>query len=456
MNNTTLATTLTMDNSTMSNRTVMYKEIQIAFLMSIITTGLSVNTMLIVLGVLRRRYMFLSNMAISNYIAITMLSLKVVNLVLGVQQENDGVQQPNDGVQQPNVLLLALTELWWTTQNYTLVVISYQRYKLIREPFHASRYITKCYKSLAIAGMWAVSVILVLILEGGRLISYKYDPKIRRYRKNWEDNPLYTIFYFFICFLLPGLMLNYFQGYMFYKGRKSKRREHRAFRERTTSFSSSMRRHSHQSESTYYNGSRRLGSLSTHPSTDLSGILSTRKGKLSHSKLKPLFSTLLIVVPYIIAVVPEVVLMFMYYQTTQLSQDVDIWMGNTKYLIIPYFPIILCVTDSEVRYNIRKVVNKLKCCRSARVGNIDSRDYPENVSRRDSRRNSIISQQSNNNNNNNFHISTEEHSVTPPGVKQEIRYKNSSMNSSPTNSDTMTNLFFITNSSPINFPDVQT
>ena len=448
MLNTTSATNTTPVLQVEIHNMVMYKQMQIAFMMILIITGLSVNTMLIVLAVLRRRYILLSNMAVSNYIAITVLSLRVVNLML--KEPNDGVQHP-----EPNVLLLALTELWWTTQNYTLVVISYQRYKLIREPFHASRYITKCYKSVAIAGMWAVSVILVLVLEGGKLISYRYDPNILRYRKDWEDHPWYTIFYFFICFLLPGLMLNYFQGYMYYKGRKSKRREHRPFRERTTSFSSSMRRHSHQSESTH-NG-RRLGSLSTYPSSDLSGILSTRKRKLSDSKLKPLFSTLLIVIPYILAVVPEVILMFMYSnETSVIPQEVDIIMGNTKYLIIAYFPIILCVTDSEVRYNIRRVINKLKCCRSGRIGNIniDSRDYPENVSRRDSRRNSVVSQQSNINNNN-FHISTEEHSVTPPRVKQEIRYKSSSANSSPTNSDTMTNLFFIS-TTPINFPDVQT
>lgn len=434
-------TTSTVHNMKM----VMYKEIQIVFMMILIITGLSMNTLLILFAILQRKYVLLSNMAVSNYIAIAVLSLRVVSLML-TKEPNSEVQYPYYRSDQQSRLLLVLTELWWTTQNYTLVTISYQRYKLIREPFF---YITKCYKSLAIAGMWIVSIILVLVLEGGKLISYKYDQNILRYRKDWEGHSWYTIFYFFNCFFLPGLMLNYFQGYMFYKGRKLKRREHRPFRERTTSFSSSMRRHSQNTESTH-NG-RRLGSMSTQPSTDLSGILFTRKRKLSNSRLKPLFSTLLIVIPYMLAVVPEVVLMFMYSEESQTSQRVDVLMGNTKYLIIAYFPIIMCATDSEVRDNIRKVINnKLKCCRSKRIRTIDWRDYPENVSRRDSRRNSIVSQQSSNNN---IHISTEKHS--PRRVKEEICEKSSnSMNNSPTNSDTITNLFFIPGT-PINFPDVQ-
>ena len=445
------------------NAVVVYKELQLAFMLVLIITGLFVNTMLIALAVYRKRYLVLTNMAVSNYIAIIVLSLRVVNLT----QQN--------GEQQPCILLLAITELWWTTQNYTLLVISYQRYKPISNPFRA---IVTCYerRRYVIAAVWLVATLLILILVMTDWVTYKYDAHILRCRKNWEAHPWYTLLYSFVSFIFPGSMLIYFQGYMFYKGYRIKKMETRSFSTtkigRSWSFSSvvslrGLHRLSHQSES--LPSGRRLGSFSTQTSSDFNGNLSIRKRKIADSTLKPLFSTLLIVVPYVLTAGPEIVLMFLYYGHSQPSQEVDVLMRNTKYLIITCFPIIFCANDTKVRKDIRTLTNRLVCCRSKRIKphlNIDSRDYKENIERRDGRRSSTISQQinnnynnttNNNNSNNNINIndiSTD--SAKRPRVKQESRNKSSPQvgNISPNHSDTMTHMFFI-NNTPINVPAVE-
>ena len=470
-NNNATNQTMNMTNPVHIGQSVVNKELQIALAVILIIAGLSVNTLLVLLATMRRRYLLLANVAVSNYIAIITLSLRVVNL-----WSNNKV----DGEDRQCVLIVVVTELWWCSQNYTLLAISYERYRPIANPFQSSLVAwrrmaypkRRCYY---VGAIWIITICLVLTFLAKDIVTFEYDSNILRCRKNWEDHRGYTLIYSLVSFLFPGIMFLYFNGFMFYKGYKTRQMDPRLFATgsvaRSWSFSSlaSLRgfitgsqppvpsfSQSGDSLPSWKSGGkrasgRRLGSFSTQTSILSSTgnqALSSRKRNTTDRTFKPLLSTLLMVVPYLLATIPEVVLMYLRSEKQNPSQEVDVIMGSAKFLVVAYFPVVLCATDTKVRRDIRVLVNRT-CFRTGRISphvNIDSRDYPENIERRDSRRSSVVSQHNNNNNN----------TTNPLRMTSGEKEANSHlMNKNGKNiGPSMTDNIFFIDSTPINMPTV--
>eukprot|EP00111_Clytia_hemisphaerica_P001966 TCONS_00005535-protein len=436
-----------------NSHTMKYQELQILVSLVMICAGLVVNTGVILLFVLRRRNFLLANLAVSNYIGIIVITLHIINTL--------SPPQPSDGEHYCKILL-SITEFWWISQNFTLLAISYERYKQIADPMPCIQD-TICRKRYNyVIFIWVVSIAAVLILLKTTWITLKFDTDILRCRKNWELHPVYMMLYSFGSFWMPGFPLMYFHGYMCYKGYKVKQFELRPYS--TTTMTRSRSLNSLVSLREYLSAAvqmpiRRLSRSESLPSgledpsgrSDSiysSGSLSIRKKSITQTALKPIFSTLLILLPYLLAAGPEVVLIYIYSKNFHLSQELDL-LVKAKYFIVAYFPFILCWTDKKIRKDIRRLTNKLSCCRSTRINpNIEPEDYRENIIRRDSRRNSMVSRQ------NSYPAQEEIGSFIPP-VAKEGKSKSSPQVGTLGASSSRDPIQIIHFSTPVNMPAVE-
>ena len=399
---------MTITNNNTHNNEVQFEKLQIAVLLNLQIAGFITNTTLLLLSIYRRRHYLLLNLAISNYIAVIILTLQIITLTSSQPQSINGAHYMRCDV------LLSVTELWWITQNYTLVAISYERYRNVVARQHRGSYDSTC---LYITCIWLFAIVVVLILVFSSWITMEYDKNVLRCRKTWEKDDVMLIYSFF-SFWIPGFFLTYFRVYMFYESYKKRHSKSRPYsqaanlqrswslsslaslRDLRTAIHGQIRRLS-RSESLpasldwEQNASSSLsssGRTSRRDGSDYSSVYRKRKRSLSSTGLKPLITTLLILVPYLLASAPETALTYIY-SAEKTNQQID-WMNNFKYLLVAYFPVILCSTDKEVKKGLRKLYRRLQCWRSGRISpvdNIDYNDYRENIMRRDSRRSSMMS-----------------------------------------------------------------
>jgi len=393
-----------------TNNEIIFKDLQLAFLLNLQIAGFIMSTMLLLLSATRRRYYLLLNLAISNYIAVILLTLQIISLVSPQPQSNNGVHN------MPCEVLLSITEMWWMTQNYTLVAISYERYKNVTARQHKGSCDSVCSRILFI---WVVGVVAVLVLLLTPWITIRYDPDVLRCRKIWEKYQGYMLIYSMASFWIPGFFLTYFKVYMFFVSYKKRHSESRPYSQAVNlkrSWSSSSLASLRDLRIAMHGKLRRLsrseslpasldwernassyspssGQTSRQDGSDYSSMYQKRKRSLSNTTLKPLMSTLLILIPYLMASAPETTLIYIYSADIKSNQMLDL-MHKFKYLVVVYFPVILCSTDKEVKKGLRKLYRRLRCWRSGRISptdNIDYSDYRENIMRRDSRRSSMMS-----------------------------------------------------------------
>lgn len=407
------STTTTITNSPVnSNNTVVTVKLMLFFLVLFLTEIL--NTILMLLFITRQKmakthYLFV-NLTVSNCIACFLVMPYKIGLLLVPPERNHYIHCK---------YFEALSEVWWISQNLTILFMSYDRYKDIAKPFTHN---TSTYKVLKITGIWCTTIATTSLFFTP-WVNITYQPVHKSCRKDWGGSVYVSVYYTTITFWVPALVLFSSHIYMLRqcyikkkltvvaKQNSQKRSiypdQYTANAARSFSFDIIRKNNGKdtypqlsRSNSANFNRTtatplKDVGSTWSRTSSRTSSIRENstlRKWSYqTKSMSKSVHTTVLILGSYLLATLPKLIRIC--YQMTghDVSEGLEVTI-MTQFTLVFTFPYIFGPHSREINEQIRLMYHRMKCWHSGRIQpspNIDEKDYTDNVVRLDSRRNSM-------------------------------------------------------------------
>lgn len=168
----------------------------------IMVFGLFVNMSLLILFFRKRHSLshsnvLLSSLATSNSIAC----LLVLPMVL-----HNIASSPLAMIGMVCDTFSFLQQLWWISSNYNIFFISYDKWKSVADSYTYSGKMTQRKAVIFISIIWALSIIFAIIIPVSGW-TYAYEKDHYFYSLNWNKSILRNIIYVSITFWIPGIVV---------------------------------------------------------------------------------------------------------------------------------------------------------------------------------------------------------------------------------------------------------
>ncbi|XP_057301493.1 visual pigment-like receptor peropsin [Hydractinia symbiolongicarpus] len=345
-----VSTTISLTNEVINNP--MYiRMIHGTIIGFILTSGLFLNGSLVTLFTTKSQLRTPTNLLLS--------SLTVSNCILCIfvlPSNMASIFDPEIKYEGALCYIIALfSQLWWVANVYVLTFLSIDRYKLITTPLCYRQIMTTTKSKTYIAISWAVAIIIAIIPTMG-WTKYTFSEIENTCTVDWNKSFSFNMFFTAITFWIPFLVITYCYISII---------------------------------SNAHGNVNRIGLM-------LSSRMVNQVRR--NSIYKTVKTSFVIVFTFLIAWVPHFTLVYIYSFSGEPENYIR-WklIQPTKYLPVFIYPYIFAYRNSSLRRDLHIFYDKFKPRRDIRkiepARTIDENDFPENVSRRNSRTESMQSLQ---------------------------------------------------------------
>lgn len=414
-------TTTTSINSIINGITV--NPLELMFFFFLLAIGIALNISLLLLFLTRHKiassYHLLANLVSSNCFGCFFLLPQFIFTLF--KPDGDIIRSGKWSCE----VLQAIEDAWWISQNFTVLLISYERYNYIARPFHQNESPTKVLCN--IVGIWcATSALSSMVFTPW--VQVTYHPSYKSCKKEWERSLPYSILYTIFTFFIPAFALFYSHIFMLrecylktkiinvvsgtiiqgdrtinpdqYAAKCGRNKGNGVVKE---PLPNSNNNNSNNNNSLNYqrNLTRDISSAWSRSSSrtgSLNDINAIRKKSIqTKSMRKSVNTTIMIFSTYLLATLPQIILIFFHMSGLKATKNLE-HATIIRYSLIITFPYIFGPNTKIIKKELKQMYHRMRCWHSGKITpslNIDEKDYTDNVVRRDSRRGSFAASRKN-------------------------------------------------------------